>query len=62
VLDLAWHIAALMRTERLPSYEALLAPPKTEAELAAELEESERDMREMLANRAAEKSTVKLNG
>lgn len=44
---LAWHIAALQRTKRLPSLERLLRGHKTVALKGAELERRRREHREL---------------
>ncbi len=58
-LFVAWHVAALSRTDRLPSLAELLDPP-TDEELQAMREQDERDFAAMTASH--ELAKVKKDG
>jgi hypothetical protein len=55
-LFMAWHVAALMRVEKLPSLDELLADPKTPAELEAERLENAAAFAELTAAHARAKA------
>ncbi|MGA9723304.1 MAG: hypothetical protein WBQ86_12680 [Candidatus Binatus sp.] len=61
-LFLAWHVAALSRTQRLPSLESLLLDPPTEDELRIEREEAERMHRQIVATHERARAQAQADG
>jgi hypothetical protein len=49
LLFLAWHIAALMRTDTMPTFDELMKEPRTPSELELERQVHEKEFGSLLA-------------
>jgi hypothetical protein len=59
LLFLAWHIAALTRTETMPSFDELIGEQKTPTELASDRRSNEEEFHNLVASRTRSKSESK---